>query len=198
MAEYKSKPQPRSSLGNVELDKAEKQFNEFEENLKDLTFDKLHAAPLQESESQTKLSQSEIAKKNEIYLKPFKTISSNQKFNEDYRKQYEYAKEYVNFTAQHNEIIGENIELWTRPFGGMPAEFWKVPANTPVWGPRYLAERIKDCTYSVLTMNENKVTGTNMFGQEYGQIVVESKKQRLDAHPVSQRKSIFMGATNFA
>ena len=80
----------------------------------------------------------------------------------------------------------------------MPAEFWKVPANTPVWGPRYLAERIKDCTYSVLTMNENKVTGTNMFGQEYGQIVVESKKQRLDAHPVSQRKSIFMGATNFA
>ena len=93
MAEYKSKPQPRSSLGNVELDKAEKQFNEFEENLKDLTFDKLHAAPLQESESQTKLSQSEIAKKNEIYLKPFKTISSNQKFKEDYRKQYEYAKE---------------------------------------------------------------------------------------------------------
>lgn len=197
MTEYKSKPTPRSSLGNIELDKAEKQFNNFEDNLKDLTFDKLNAAPLQESEPQTKLSQADIAKSKDIYLKPFRSISSNQKFNEDYRKQYEYAKEYVHFTAEHKEIIGENIELWTRPFGGMPAEFWKVPANTPVWGPRYLAERIKDCTYSVLTMNENKITGNHAMGQDFGQMVVDRKVQRLDAHPVSQRKSLFMGANNF-
>ena len=43
--------------------------------------------------------------------------------------------------------LSEKIEIWTRPYGGIPAEYWEVPSNKPVWGPRYLAEQIKRARY---------------------------------------------------
>ena len=185
-----------NTLGNKELDKAEKQFEAFDENIKSLTLDRMNQAPKLETEPQTKLSQQDIARAQDIYIKPFKTIGCREKFNEDYRQDYEFAKQNVQFTAENKEIIGDKIELWTKPFAGVPAMFWQVPVNKPVWGPRYLAERIKGCTYHRLKMEETP-TNTNQFGQEYGKMAVDTTIQRLDATPVSQRKSVFMGAVNF-
>jgi hypothetical protein len=191
------KPKPRSSLGNIELDKAEKQFDKFESEVKDMTYDRMNAAPKQDLEPQTKISGRDISKSTDVYLKPDKTIGCRDKFNEDYREEYNFSKEYVQFIAENKEIIGEVIELWTRPFAGMPAEFWKVPVNKPVWGPRYLAERIKGCIYSRLVMQENKMTGSDGHGQYFGSMAVDTKIQRLDAYPVSQKRSVFMGANSF-
>ncbi len=81
--------------------------------------------------------------------------------------------------------------MWTRPYGGMNAEYWVIPTNKPVYGPRYLAEQIKKCTYHRLIM-QNIVTESNRLGQVYGSMAVESTIQRLDAYPVNTRKSIFM------
>jgi hypothetical protein len=88
------------------------------------------------------------------------------------------------------------IEIWTRPYGGVPAEFWKVPVNKPIWGPRHLAEQIKRCSYHRLSM-QNTTTNSDGVGQYYGSLAVDSTIQRLDARPVSTRKSIFMGSKNF-
>jgi len=194
------KPKVSNSLAERELDKAEKQFQAYDENIKEMTLDRMNQAPKPEVEPQTKLASSDIAKMKEVYLKPSKTIScgAKDKFNEDYRKQYEFDKEYVQFIAENFEIIGEDIELWTRPYGGMPAEYWKVPTNKPVWGPRYLAEQIKKCNYHRLKMQQNVVTETNGYGQMYGALAVDTTVQRLDARPVSTRKSVFMGASSFA
>jgi len=183
--------------GNKELDKAQDQFEAFDKNIKDLTLDRMNMAPKQEVEPQTKLSSNEIAKSKEIYLKPKRTIGSKEKFNEDYRKDYEFDKEYVNFIAENKEIIGETIDLWTKPYAGLPAEWWEVPVNKPVWGPRYLAERIKGCRYHRLVMQQNVSTGGDGYGQYYGSMAVDTSVQRLDAMPVSSRKSIFMGAKSF-
>ena len=109
----------------------------------------------------------------------------------------EFAKEYVYFEAENKEVIGETLQFWTKPFAGIPAEEWKVPVNKPVWGPRYVAERIKGCSYHRLTMDETQSTGTDGRGQYYGQMAVDSVIQRLDARPASTRKSIFMGAGGF-
>jgi len=192
------KPRPSNSLAEKELDKAEKQFQEFDQNIKDMTLDRMNQAPKPEVEPQTKLASSEIAKMKEIYLKPEKSISCSpkDKFNEDYRKQYEFDKEYVHFIAENHEIIGEALEIWTRPYGGMPAEFWQVPVNKPVWGPRYLAEQIKKCTYHRLVMQQTP-THTEGLGQFYGSMAVDTTVERLTARPVSSRKSIFMGAQGF-
>jgi hypothetical protein len=191
------KPEVSKSAQN-ELDKAEKQFEKFDEEVKSLTLDRMNAAPKQEAEPQTKLSQREIANSKEIYLKPKRTVSSREKFNEAHRADYEFAKELVYFTAENRELIGQHIELWTKPFPGMPAEEWDVPTNRPVWGPRYLAERIKGCTYHRLSMEESKgVMGSDHMGTYMGAVVVDSTIQRLDAHPASQRKSVFMGASGF-
>ncbi len=186
-----------NSESQKELDRADGQFKEFDENIKTLTLDRMNEAPKQEIEAQTKLSQAEIEKSKDIHLKPFRTISSKEKFNESFREDYNFQKEYVYFTAENREVIGEEIDMWTKPFPGMPAEEWKVPVNKPVWGPRYLAEQIKKARYHRLTMQDMPTHQTGGM-QFYGAIGVDTIIQRLDAHPVSQRKSVFMGDTSFS
>lgn len=191
MAEGKSKSQ-----GNQEVQKAQEQFDAFEKNLQELSLDKSNQAPTLETEAQTKLSQREIDKSKDIYLKPVTKISSQEKFNEKFREEYNFAKEFVAFIAEHKEIIGEDIEIWTKPFPGMPAEYWKVPTNKIVHGPRYLAEQIKKCNYHRFVM-QNHTLETGGYGQMIGGMASKNTIQRLDALPVSKRKSVFMGASGF-
>jgi hypothetical protein len=187
-----------NSLGNKELDKAEQQFETFNENVKSLTIDRMNVAPKLDLEPQTKLSTTDIAKSQRIILKPAKIIGCREKFNEDYRSQYEFDKETVQFIAENKECPGNLIELWTKPYAGVSAMFWQVPPNKPVWGPRYLAERLKACSYHRLRMEEKASQGSDQLGNQYnGQMVVDNCINRLDAQPVSERKSIFMGAVNF-
>jgi len=186
-----------NSESDKELVKVEKQFDEYKDKLDQMTMERTQSAPRQEIEQQTKISQNDLAKTNDIYLKPNRTISGREKFNEDYRKQYEFDKEYVQFVAENKEIIGEVIEMWTKPYAGIPCEFWKVPVNKPVWGPRYLAEQIKRCNYHRFTMQQNTVTDSTGMGTFHGAITVDTTIQRLDALPVSSRRSVFMGAANF-
>ncbi len=193
MTDLKQRPKSMNSSSEKELDKAEDQFKAFDENIKSMTMDRLNETPKPDVEPQTKISSADLDKKTDVYLKPDKMVSSRDKFNEKFRKQYEFDKEYVHFIAENKEIIGETIEIWTRPYGGMNAEFWKVPCNKPVWGPRYLAEQIKRKFYHRLTMQQSTV-GADGMGQYYGQMAVDTSIQRLDARPVSSRKSVFMGA----
>lgn len=191
------KPRIKTSLAEQEIEKLEKNFQEFDSNVKEMTLDRMNKAPKQEVEPQTKLASSEIAKKKEIYLKPHRTIGCQEKFNEKWRDDYNFKKEMVHFIAENKEIIGEMIDIWCRPFPGLPAEWYKVPVNTPVWGPRYLAEQIKECKYHRLIMKENVATGGDHGGTYYGAMAADMTVQRLDAIPVSERKSVFMGAGSF-
>lgn len=192
------KPKPRSTLAEKELDKAQRQFDDFDNQVKDLTLDRMNMAPKEDVEQQTKIAQSDISQSKDIYLKPKKSIPSREKFNEDYRKDYNFQKEFVFFIAENKEIIGESIDLWTKPFAGMPAEEWIVPVNTPVWAPRYVAEQIKRKFYHRLTMKENETVSSDAIGTYQGRIVVDTKVARLDAIPATKNRSIFMGANNFS
>jgi len=186
------------SLGNKELDKAEKDFKKYDESIKEMTLERMNAAPLADVEPQTKMSQKDIEKSKEIYLKPKRQISSREKFNEKYRDQYNFSCEMVRFVGENREIRGENIELWTKPYAGMPAQEWVVPVNTPVWGPRHLAERLSKCQYHRFTMQQTTGTGgDNQGNQYYGAMAVDTIINRIDAMPVSNSKSIFMGAQSF-
>lgn len=187
---------PTNSASEKELDRADDQFKEFEKQIKDLTVDNLSLAKFEDVEPQTKIAESDKAKMTELYLKPNRQISSVEKFNEKFRDKYNYDKEYVFFTAENNEVIGEDITLWTKPYPGLPAQEWIVPTNKPLWAPRYVAERIKGCKYHRLRM-ENKQIGSDHAGQYMGYLVAKTTIQRLDAFPETQRKSIFMGQSAF-
>ncbi len=188
-----SKPKLDSGFAQRELDNAEKQFEQFDEHVKSLTQDRMNTAPKQEVEAQTQLSSREIAKSKDIYLKPKRTIPDRQKFNERFRDEWNFKKEYVQFIAENKEIIGENIPIWTHPFGGVGAEEWEVPTNKPVWGPRYLADQIKRKSYHRLTM-QNTASESAGGHQFYGTLAVESTVQRLDAYPVRKSQSMFGGS----
>jgi len=177
-----------------ELAKAQENLERFEKEIKDLSFDRLNEAPRQESE--LAVSQNQLSKKKEIYLKPKRTLPCKAAFNEKYRSDYEFSSQMVGFIAQNNEVIGETISLWTKPFAGIPYEEWDVPVNTPVWGPRYLAEQIKGRSYHRFSMQDRAVSADGM-GTYTGSMIVENTVQRLDAHPHSPKKSIFMGTEGF-
>lgn len=188
-----------NSASQQELDKVEKQFDAFDQNLKEMSLDRLNKAPVQETEPQTKLSQKDMEKSKDIYLKPKRVVppGKGEKFNEDFREEYNFSKEYVPFIAENKEVIGETITTWTKPFPGMNAEEWDVPVNKLIYGPRYLAERIHGCNYHRFVMQQNTVNAADQIGQYFGSMAVDTKIQRLDALPGSTRKSIFMGAVNF-
>ncbi len=197
MSESQKSKAPKS-ISEKELDKMDAQFQAFDSNVKEMTLDRMNQAPKRETETTAKISDREAQAAKDIYLKPRKTISCSpkDKFNERFRKDYEYDKEYVQFIAENKEIIGETIDIWTRPYGGLPAEYWEVPCNKPVWGPRYLAEQIKRKCYHRLIMDK-KVSGGDGYGEYFGTMAVDTTIQRLDARPVSTRKSIFMGDKTF-
>lgn len=190
----RGRPKAQTALAAQEMDKVENQFQAMESDVKQLTLDRMNEAPKVESEPQLKASTAEIEKMPGTYLKPTRIIGCRDKFNDKFRARYEYDKQYVQFIAEHREILNENIEIWTRPYGGVSAEFWEVPTNKPIWGPRYLAEQIKRKTYRRLVMKENKITGHDGNGQYYGALTVDSQVERLTARPVSNNKSIFMSA----
>jgi hypothetical protein len=177
------------------LNKLKEQEDDFKSQVEALD-DVAEKGKLEEVEPQTKLSQKEISKAKEIYLKPKVALPCRSAFNEKFRADWNFQKELVQFIAEHREIIGENIEIWTKKFQGTPYEYWEVPTGKPVWGPRYLAEQIKNCNYRRLVMNDTPSHIDPMFGgvQFSGNLVVDKQVQRLDALPVSNRKSIFMGA----
>jgi len=191
------KPKLTNSQSEKELDKAQKQFETFDAEVKEMTLDRMNMAPKAEVEPQTKMAQKDIEKSKDIYLKPNKSIGCKEKFNEKFRDSYNFDKEYVHFISENKEVIGETIEIWTRPYPGMAAEMWQVPTNKPVWGPRYLAEQIKRKFYHRLIMQQHNISSSDGLGNYYGSMAVDTTVPRLTAAPVSSRKSIFMGANSF-
>lgn len=192
------KPNPRSILGEKELDKAEKQFEAFEDNIKDLTLDRMNKVPKLEMEPQTKLSQNELRRAPDIYLKPKRSISSREKFNEKYREAYNYDKEYVRFQTENKEVEGESITLWSKPYAGLPAEEWEIPVNKPIFAPRYIAEQIRKCSYHRLIMDPNKTVCEDTGIASYqGQMVAEKIIPRLTAEPVNTGRSVFVSSNLF-
>ena len=191
------KPKASSQFAQNELDRAEKQFEKFDEQVKSMTLDRMNAAPKLEEEQQTKISNRQAQADDAFWLKPKRNLTSKEAFNEKYRAEWNFQKEYVRFIAENKELIGETITMWTKPFPGVPCEEWDVPTNKVVMGPRYVAEQIKRASYHRLRMDEEKVVGYNSVGAMTGQMIVDNVVQRLDAIPVSDKKSIFMGASGF-
>lgn len=192
-----ARPESTSAVMENDLDKLEEQFNEFDDQVKKLTLDRMNEAPKRQHEPENQLSQKQLSEAKDIYLKPKRCFFAKEKFNEKFRADWEFQKEYVYFTACNNETKGI-IEMWTKPFPGVPCEEWVVPTNKPIWAPRYVAEQIKKATYHKLTMDENQATGNvNQVGYDTGRVVVDEVVQRLDAMPASKKRSIFLGSTGF-
>lgn len=176
-----------------EIDKLTDQFDQFDKQVKDLAAKPVDLSDSQPTEMKAKMSQKEISDtSNDIYLKPRYSIGSREKFNESFRDDYEFSKEYVRFIAENKETAGERIEMWTKAFPGVPVEFWEIPPGKTVVAPRYVAEQIKQMKYRRLRMNESTVTGSDSMGTYSGALVADTIVQRADAYPATSRKSVFV------
>lgn len=169
------------SESQKELDKVEAQFDQFEKQMQALSG---QGNPVTEREEQSKLSSKEQNNTDAPYIKPNRTIGSKEAFNEKFRATYDYSKQYVRVIAENNEIKGETIEVWTKPFPGVPAEFWKVPVNKPIYIPRYLASQIATRVYNKYVM-EDRPTHMEGGGTFYGSLIAKETMRRLDCRPAA-------------
>lgn len=179
-----NKPKVTTSAGEKEVEKLGQQFDNFEAQVKSLTVDEMNKAPIQEFEPQTKMSNREANNYDAKYIKPVKNVNCREKFNETYRSEWEHRKQYVRCIVENNEIRGDLVELWSKPYAGVDCEFWQVPPNKPVCIPRHLAEQIARKKYHRLVMDETKQASSDGMGTYYGQMAVSHTIQRLDARPV--------------
>jgi len=196
-----SKPKVNNA-GEEELKKMGEKFDSFQEEVKSLSYNNGLSIPVKEQEQQTKMSNREILRAPEIFLKPKKSIGSPQRFNESFRSMWNFQKEFVRFIAENIEAKGEPIsDIWTRPFGGVDAELWDVPVNKPVWGPRYLAEQIKRKSYTRLKMDADadarNYVNSDSNAQYYGRVVHDTRVQRLDAMPAPETVTVSGFQSNF-
>lgn len=183
--DYKAVKERVETNLSPELEKVDLQFKAFDEQVKDLATESIsNRITPTETEQQTKLSTKEVNKADGLYIKPTKSIGSREKFNENFRKDYEAAKEYVKVIAENLEIIGSAIEMWTKPFPGCQAEFWTIPVNKPIYVPRHVAEQISKCYYTRYVMDEGVGTGGDGYGKYYGAMAVAETKRRLDCRSV--------------
>lgn len=173
-----------NSKGQQELAKVQDQFDKFDEQVKSLTQDEMNKAPIQDFEPQTLMSKREANKAEAIYMKPSRTIGCRVPFNEKFRQQWNEAKQYVRCIVENLEIIGETVEVWSKPFAGVPCEFWQVPVNKPVMIPRHLADQLASRFYHRLVMDQSVTTGADGQGTYYGAMAVKETKRRIDCRPV--------------
>lgn len=173
-----------NSESQKQLDKAEEHFEAFDAQVKSLTLDHMNKAPVLELEPQTKLSSREANKADAIHLKPLRSINSKEPFNEKYRAEHTEAWKYVRCIVENNEIIGEAIELWTKRFAGDSAHFWRVPVNKPIYLPRHLAQRLSECKYHRLIMDQSQISSADGLGTYMGSMVVDQTKHRIDCREV--------------
>ena len=175
------------SDGQKDLEKVEQQIETFKTDMKAVNVDPNNRDSF-EGEPQTKLSNREAQKMDAPYIKPIRAINSKEPFNEKYRKDWEYKWQYVKCIVENKEIIGEEVETWTKKFAGDPAHFWKVPVNKPVYIPRLLAEQLASCSYNRLMMQDASPSNLGISGGGVGNFIgalqVEKTVHRIDARPV--------------
>lgn len=182
--------------GQKELDNIETLLNDVGTHNKSLDYDQRLSAPKQETEPQTKIARSEIDKAPEIYLKPKRSFPAREKFNEKFRDQYNYDREYVEFIAENNEVIGESADFWIKKFPGTPCEEWVIPVNKPVWAPRYVKQRLEECGYTVFRASQSLKSEEGINYNGY--LEIQERKNRLNAREVSKKKNIYMGSYKVA
>lgn len=142
----------RPSLSESQLERAEKSFDSFNEEVKTLSGVQPFNPDEGATDPQTKMGREQFKKADAPYIKPTRYIScsSKERFNPEWQKLWDREKEYVKVIVENNEIIGESVELWHKNWPTQHAEFWQVPVNKPVYIPRGVATQITKCRYKRL------------------------------------------------
>lgn len=148
-------------------------------------FDK---SPQEHREMQVKMSAREMSSSNDIYLKPIRSINSKETFNEKFRSEWEDDWKYVKCVVENYEIIGEDVETWTKKYAGDSADYWRVPVNKPIYIPKLLAKQLSRCKYHRFSMEDrvdqnSRQVDSNTQMTYQGSMIVDKTVSRIDAKP---------------
>jgi len=187
----KRRPRFLESEKNKEIEKVDLQIDALTQQMSALDQDTINKAPIRETEPQTLMTKAQEKYTDAPVIKPTKSMSAVGKPIPKQAKARKEGWEYVKVIAEHNELIGENIELWINPFAGDPCSYWEIPTNKPIYIPRFLAEHLATRNYHRLKMQDRPATqltaemhSDGMASQPSGQFVAKETIRRIDCRRV--------------
>lgn len=127
--------------------KVVKEVVKLQENLSTLTVDEVNAkAPVYEPEPQKESLKERAKREGARYIEPTRRLSPPlgklpEKLKADHARDWEYVKGiYENIV-----VAGEPLKFSYCKYAGDADYLWEIPANTPVYVPRFIAKHLENC-----------------------------------------------------
>jgi hypothetical protein len=129
---------------------------ELHDSMASLTVDSISETPVIEPEIQTKICYKTLAKENNcVYIEPKKRLPALGKLPEKQKIEHENAWKYVKGIYENYIVNGEPLSFWYTEYPGDQDCLWEIPANVPVYVPRFIAKHLEECQkYHTFGYNE--------------------------------------------
>ena len=155
---------------------------EIQADLNSLTVDQINReAPKAIEQIPQEMSLKERAKlEGARYVEPKRLSPPLGKLPESLKKEHNHAWEYVKGIYENYVVTGEPLTFSYSVYPGDADYMWTVPANVPVYVPRFIAKHLEECqayhTFNYVEKNSSdwktndqthqfKVTGTTYRGK---------------------------------
>lgn len=155
------------------------QLDKTQESMKDFNKDKIDQEapePIQ-TDPQIKWSKIQLDQYDAPVIKPTRSFAPRSKPNPKEAKKREMGWELVKCIVENLEVIGEAPKFWLDCFQGDPTYFWEIPANIPVYIPRFVAEHLSKRHYHIFKMRDTSDMNSIQSGTE---MTVRETRKRLD------------------
>jgi hypothetical protein len=168
------KPEQIDPVTQKGVDKLEKTTAQMQTMTKDAV--EKQAPEIVDIDPQIRWSKAEIAEYDAPIIRPSRSFAPRSRSEPKEAKERARGWELVKCVVENNEVIGEAPEFWLDKFKGDPTYFWQIPANVPVYIPRFVAEHLSTRKYHVFKMRDE--SSMRSVGDS-GMIVTETR-QRLN------------------
>ena len=130
---------------------------ELQQDMNNLTVDKIAEIAPPEAEKEIKISLKEIAKMEGIqYIEPVRKLQPFGILPEKWKSKHAHDWEYVKGMFDNEVAKGEPFRFTFSKWPGDPDCMWEIPANRPVYVPRMIAKLLsgeKDEDSGIQAMN---------------------------------------------
>ncbi len=129
------------------------------QEMNQLTVDKINEVAPQADVAELKMSMKEkAAMEGARYIEPKRKFKGLGVLPAKLKKDHARAWEYVKGVYENMMVNGEPIEFWHN--GDLPGDpdcLWNIPANVPVYVPRFIAKHLEECqkyhSFSAISTN---------------------------------------------
>lgn len=156
-------------MKNKDTESLVKNVVSLQDSMSGLTVDAIAATPASEVEPIVELTAKQRAQEMGIaYIEPKRKLPAIGKLPEKLKSEHKSAWEYVKGIYENYIVNGEPLSFWYAAYPGDPDCLWEIPANIPVYVPRFIARHLEECQkYHTFSYNEKNLSQQRIDDFQY-------------------------------